>query len=124
MLGSTLSKQLRRQQRQQRPNDSINRVLNDDENDEEHRHEESEYDHIENDNCCFCYYGAVLRQLPDYSSKSSDYEHDYLDQQLQTDEASFSSSTVKEQVKLVYANFSSDVCVKPEHILYTFFYTY
>jgi hypothetical protein len=49
-------------------------------------------DHIENDNCCFCYYDAVLKQLPKLSKSSM-------------------SGSRENHVKLIHANFSSDVSI-------------
>jgi sn1-specific diacylglycerol lipase len=57
-------------------------------------------DHIENDNCCFCYYDAVLKQLPDPVSKQSMLNlHDEIKL----------NKKFKNHVKLIHANFSSDV---------------
>ncbi len=49
-----------------------------------------EINEIENDNCCFCYYSALVKQLPE-STK--------IDEEKSS----------KKHVKIVHANFSSDV---------------
>ena len=58
--------------------------------------------HIENDNCCFCYYDAVVKQLPDSGTtifKSTEYLGNSTE----------SHRNKKNHIKFVHANFSSDV---------------
>lgn len=50
-----------------------------------------EYLNIEDDNCCFCYYDGLRRQLPKRPQSFVDEQHDHI--------------------QLIYANFHSDVII-------------
>lgn len=58
---------------------------------------------IENDNCCLCYYDAVTRQLPKLSQQE---EEDFYDEVFKFDESDYPK---RKHIKIIYANFSSDV---------------
>jgi len=47
---------------------------------------------INNDNCCFCYYDALIKQLPDQNNNENN-----------------NNSNNKEHIKLIHADFSSDI---------------
>lgn len=60
--------------------------------------------HIENDNCCLCYYNAVVKQLPKLSESTEN-----LDDIFVFDNIIKSDSKKQKHIKILYANFSSDV---------------
>ena len=55
--------------------------------------------HIQNDNCCFCYYDAVVKQLPE----------PFLDSTDDLNEILFDNGKKKQHIKMIFANFSSKV---------------
>lgn len=58
--------------------------------------------HIENDNCCFCYYRALVRQLPNFATSSESLTETKV-QEIKK------RLVKKDHIKIVYANFCSDV---------------
>ena len=56
---------------------------------------------IENDNCCMCYYDAVLRQLPSLAMGVTDKPDEFF---------MFDEKNHKQKhIKIIHANFSSDI---------------
>ena len=55
---------------------------------------------IENDNCCFCYYDALKKQLPLVSKSTDDLDQIYINDEK------------KSHIKVVMANFYSDVILQ------------
>lgn len=61
-------------------------------------------ENINNDNCCFCYYDALIKQLPNKNTNFSSFM-----MKNTSEDTLESDGEQKEHIKLVHANFSSDV---------------
>jgi hypothetical protein len=66
---------------------------------------------IENDNCCFCYYDALVKQLPERPTMAFTVanEKEMQTANVNENEVIRLSRDKKSHIKITHANFSSDV---------------
>lgn len=67
---------------------------------------DSDDSNIENDNCCLCYYRALIIQLPNFTKSDDD-----LNDKNPAKELKKNLKKTKRHIKIIYANFISDVMV-------------